>query len=70
MKTSESIFCNSCEAVLKYTTTTLVLKLCARKSTKITLQITYYVWNMKKKSVKEVKEHIFLVCAYKSQDDA
>ena len=28
------------------------------------------MWNIKKKTVKEVKMHIFLVCTYKSQDFA
>ena len=36
----------------------------------MSLKITQYVWNMKKKTVKEVKIHKFLVYACKSQDFA
>ena len=41
--------------------------LCKKKLKNIT-KITYYVWKMKKTTVKEVKMHNFLVCACKSQD--
>ena len=40
------------------------------KSAKRSVKITLYVWNKKKKTVKEVKIYIFLICAAKSQDVA
>ena len=39
-------------------------------SVKISLKISWYVWNVKKNTEKEVKMHNFLVCAYKFQDFA
>ena len=49
---------------------TLFLKFCTRKSEIISLKITYYVWKIKKKTVKRVKMHKFVVCACKYQDFA